>query len=52
LKKYASVIEYKTVIFSQTPELTSFDFTRFEENLNLSEPMAVNYFIQKEDPLY
>jgi len=45
-----SVTEYKTESSCQTRELTSFDFARFQENLNLSEPVAANYFIQKYDP--
>jgi len=45
-----SVTEYKTESSCQTRELPSFDFTRFQENLNLSEPVAANYFIQKYDP--
>jgi hypothetical protein len=45
-----SVTEYKTESSCQTRELTTFDLARFQENLNLSEPVAANYFIQKYDP--
>lgn len=45
-----SVTEYKTDSSCQTRDLASFDFTKFQENLNLSEPVAANYFIQKYDP--
>ena len=41
------VTDYKTETSCQTQDLESFDLTNFQENLNLSEPVAANYFIQR-----
>jgi len=44
------VTDYKTETSCQTQDLESFDLTNFQENLNLSEPVAANYFIQRFSP--
>ena len=45
-----SVTDYKTETSCQTQDLKSFDLTNFQENLNLSEPVAANYFTQRFSP--
>ena len=42
-----SVTEYKSESSCQTQNLSSFDLTSFQEKLNLSQPVAANYFTQK-----
>jgi uncharacterized LabA/DUF88 family protein len=39
--------ENKTKSTCQDRKLTTFDFPRFQESLNFSEPVAANHFIQK-----
>lgn len=45
-----SVTEYKSESSCQTQNLSSFDLTSFQEKLNLSQPVAANYFTQKFNP--
>lgn len=42
--------EYKSESSCQTQNLGSFDLTSFQEKLNLSQPVAANYFTQKFNP--
>lgn len=45
-----SVTEYKSESSCQTQNLDTFDLPLFQERLNLSQPVAANYFTQKFNP--